>query len=84
MLVRDAEGKVTPIAVDSAPSHNYILGVDFQNDDIWVATAHGLSHGIRQHRAASAATAVPRVQDKRNPTIAQRSTEDKESAKNHQ
>jgi len=48
MLVRDAEGKTTTVDVDSAPAHNYILGVDFQGDDIWVATAEGLSHGIRQ------------------------------------
>jgi hypothetical protein len=34
--------------VTSAPAHNYILGVDFQGDDIWVATAKGLSRGIRQ------------------------------------
>jgi hypothetical protein len=46
--VRDGEGNVTPIAVDTAPAHNYILGVDFQGADIWVATAKGLSHGIRQ------------------------------------
>jgi ligand-binding sensor domain-containing protein len=48
MYVRDDQGNVTPVAVDSAPAHNYILGVDFQGDDIWVATAKGLSHGIRQ------------------------------------
>ena len=47
MLVRDADGNITPIAVTTAPAHNYILGVDFQGDDIWVATAEGLSHGIR-------------------------------------
>jgi ligand-binding sensor domain-containing protein len=47
MLVRDAAGKVTPIETDSAPAHNYILGIDFQGDDVWVATAHGLSHGVR-------------------------------------
>ena len=52
MLVRDTEGKKeTRIPVDTAPAHNYILGVDFQRDDIWVATAEGLSHGIRQHGA---------------------------------
>ena len=45
--MRDAAGKVTRIATDTAPAHNYILGVDFQGDDIWVATAKGLSHGIR-------------------------------------
>lgn len=49
MTVRDAKGIVTPLAVTSAPAHNYILGIDLQGDDIWVATAKGLSHGIRQH-----------------------------------
>jgi ligand-binding sensor domain-containing protein len=48
MTVRDAQGKVTPVAVTTAPAHNYILGIDFQGSDIWVATAKGLSHGIRQ------------------------------------
>ena len=49
MLVRDAAGHVTKIPVATAPAHNYILGIDFQGNDIWVATAHGLSHGIYQH-----------------------------------
>jgi len=44
----DAQGNVTPVAVTTAPAHNYILGIDFQGEDIWVATAKGLSHGIRQ------------------------------------
>lgn len=47
MLVRDAAGTVTRVETETAPAHHYILGVDFQGDDIWVATAHGLSHGIR-------------------------------------
>jgi len=48
MTVRDARGKLTPIAVATAPAHNYVLGIDFQGSDIWVATAKGLSHGILQ------------------------------------
>ena len=48
MLVRDAAGTVKSVVVQTAPAHNYVLGVDFQGDDIWVATAKGLSHGIRQ------------------------------------
>ncbi len=48
MTVRDAQGKITPAAVTTAPAHNYVLGIDFQGSDIWVATAKGLSHGIRQ------------------------------------
>lgn len=48
MTVRDAQGRVTNIPVSTAPAHNYILGIDFQGSDIWVATAKGLSHGIFQ------------------------------------
>jgi ligand-binding sensor domain-containing protein len=47
MFVRDAQGKITQIPVTTAPSHHYILAVDLQGDDLWVATAHGVSHGIR-------------------------------------
>jgi ligand-binding sensor domain-containing protein len=48
MFIRDAKGKVTEVPVTTAPSHHYVLGIDFQGNDIWVATAHGLSHGILQ------------------------------------
>ena len=48
MLVRNAAGETSKVKVDSAPAHNYILGIDFQGDDVWVATAEGFSHGIRQ------------------------------------
>jgi hypothetical protein len=46
MTVRDAKGKVTALPVTTGPAHNYMLGIDFQGSDIWVATAAGLSHGI--------------------------------------
>lgn len=52
MFVRDANGNSTRVEVDSAPAHNYVLGVDFQGDDLWVATAKGLSHGVRQVEAS--------------------------------
>ncbi len=48
MTVRDAKGNVTEIPVTSGPAHNYIIGIDLQGGDIWVATAEGLSHGILQ------------------------------------
>ena len=48
MTIRDKNGNVTPVEVSTAPAHNYILGIDFQGSDIWVATAKGLSHGIHQ------------------------------------
>jgi len=47
MIVRDARGKTWNVPVTTAPAHNYVLGLDFHGDDIWVATAKGLSHGIR-------------------------------------
>ncbi len=47
MLVRDAAGQTQRVPAETAPAHNYTFGVDFQGDDIWVATANGLSHGIR-------------------------------------
>jgi ligand-binding sensor domain-containing protein len=47
MLVRNAKGEVSRVDAETAPAHNYTFGVDFQGDDIWVATAKGLSHGIR-------------------------------------
>ena len=50
MFVRDAQGHVSNVNVLTAPAHNYILGIDFQKSDIWVATAKGLSHGILQPR----------------------------------
>jgi ligand-binding sensor domain-containing protein len=48
MTVRDAQGRITQVPVTTAPSHHYILNIDFQGNDIWVATAKGLSHGILQ------------------------------------
>jgi hypothetical protein len=38
---------VTRRETETAPAHHYVLGVDFDGEDIWVATAKGLSHGIR-------------------------------------
>jgi ligand-binding sensor domain-containing protein len=59
MLVRDGDGNTTAVPVTSAPAHNYILGVDFQGDDIWAATAEGLSHGIRLKNASTKAGKLP-------------------------
>ena len=41
---RSKQKLLTPTAL----AHNYILNLDFQGEDIWVATAQGLSHGIRE------------------------------------
>lgn len=68
MLVRDADGKETKIPVDTAPAHNYILGIDFQGEDLWVATAEGLSHGIRQHSQARTTTQAVTAKNRRPET----------------
>jgi hypothetical protein len=40
--------KKTKLESSTTLAHNYILNMDFQGEDIWVATAQGLSHGIRE------------------------------------
>jgi ligand-binding sensor domain-containing protein len=42
------DGKKQKLATSTTLAHNYILNMDFQGEDIWVATAQGLSHGIRE------------------------------------
>lgn len=44
------DGKKRRIETSTSLAHNYILNMDFQGTDIWIATARGLSHGIRQPR----------------------------------
>lgn len=48
MTVRDAKGIASSIAASTTPAHNYVLGIDFQGNDIRVATAKGLFHGIHK------------------------------------
>ena len=33
------------IALEQGLANNFVLGIDFQDDDLWVATSKGLSHG---------------------------------------
>ena len=42
------DGKKTKLETPTSLAHNYTLNLDFQGEDIWVATAKGLSHGIRE------------------------------------
>ncbi len=46
ILITHADGSKRRIISDTSLAHNYILNTAFQGDDIWVATAQGLSHGI--------------------------------------
>jgi ligand-binding sensor domain-containing protein len=46
--ITEPDGKKRTIETPTSLAHNYILNMDFQGPDIWIATARGLSHGIRQ------------------------------------
>ena len=46
ILITWPDGKKSKREAPSTLAHNYILNMDFQGQDIWVATALGLSHGI--------------------------------------
>ena len=41
------DGKSSTRSDATGIAHEYTIGVDFQGDDIWVATSYGLSHGTR-------------------------------------
>jgi ligand-binding sensor domain-containing protein len=46
VVISDAEGTVLErIATPTAPAHNYVLGIDFQGEDIWISTEDGISRG---------------------------------------
>ncbi len=48
ILITWPDGRKEKRVTATSLAHNYILNMDFQGDDIWVATAQGLSHGIRE------------------------------------
>ena len=48
VLLTGADNKVSQRETPNFLAHNYILNLAFQGDDIWVATAKGLSHGMRE------------------------------------
>ena len=41
------EGATSTKATTTGIAHNFVNGVDFRGDDIWVATSYGLSYGTR-------------------------------------
>ena len=48
IIITRPDGKKSKIETATSLVHNYILNMAFQGNDIWVGTAEGLSHGIRQ------------------------------------
>ncbi|HTP69054.1 MAG TPA: hypothetical protein VMJ35_09135 [Dongiaceae bacterium] len=53
IVITSADKKVEHRQTGTALAHNYILNLAFQGDDIWVATAKGLSHGLREPKRQS-------------------------------
>jgi ligand-binding sensor domain-containing protein len=48
IVMTGRDRKVTKVETATSLAHNYIVNLAFQGDDIWVATAAGLSHGMRE------------------------------------
>ena len=48
IVVTTPDKKVERRQSSTTLAHNYTLNLAFQGDDIWVATAKGLSHGMRE------------------------------------
>ena len=48
IVITGLDKKQNKLYTTTALAHNYILNLAFQGQDIWVATAAGLSHGIRE------------------------------------
>jgi ligand-binding sensor domain-containing protein len=48
IIITGPDKKETKLETATSLAHNYIINLAFQGDDIWVATAAGLSHGIHE------------------------------------
>jgi hypothetical protein len=47
VIITDADGSNRKvIKTSTGPSHSFIIGVDFQGDDVWIATSDGVSRGV--------------------------------------
>lgn len=52
LRVTDPDGKTRSRSLRTGPASNTIYGIDLRRNDIWLATAAGLSHGIAAAEAA--------------------------------
>jgi len=48
IVITGPDKKETKLETPTSLAHNYVINLAFQGDDIWVATAAGLSHGMRE------------------------------------
>lgn len=61
ILITWPDGKKEKRATTTTLAHGYILNLDFQGQDIWVATASGLSHGMVESEKQQVARMDSRV-----------------------
>jgi len=50
ILIGTGKEPTTRLRSATAIAHNYVIGVDFQGDTVWVATAGGVSRGVPRAR----------------------------------
>jgi len=49
ITITDEHGKILKtIVTETSIPHNFVWGVDFQGEDVWVGTSGGVGHGMKQ------------------------------------
>ncbi len=59
-----AEGAPEQFTTESLFAHNYILGISFRGDGIWLATEKGVSHGTPSDRSQAQVRLSPTNRDR--------------------
>ncbi|MFQ5589657.1 MAG: regulator [Phycisphaerae bacterium] len=54
-----ADGRPEQFTTETIFPHNYILGMSFQRDDIWLATEKGVARGVLSSASSADASRVP-------------------------
>lgn len=68
VVVTDEDGTVLRrITTPTGPAHDYILGIAFQGDDVWISTEHGISRGTPERSADRRHDLAPETPTGREP-----------------
>ncbi len=52
LTIRDEAGRSRSVVLPDGPASDMVFGIDLDGEDVWLATAEGLSHGIASRRAS--------------------------------
>ncbi len=58
LIVTGSDGNVSTTAQQTGPASNTIYGIDLDHDDVWLATARGLTHGTGEPATPVSRTTV--------------------------